>query len=118
MTVPAERGNVNFYNPLHPHERDEFGATPIPKVFDGEGRCLVCGLMVDRDDARDLLVLAREAFRISREYVGEDTLPAIPGWTWYEIDCAIADLLGHPRVPRTVRPAPEPVVVKRRWWRW
>lgn len=26
----------------------------------------------------------REAIRLTREYVGEEVLPAIPGWTWYD----------------------------------
>jgi hypothetical protein len=29
---------------------------------------------------------AREAFRLTREYVGEDMLPEIPGWSWYDAD--------------------------------
>ena len=26
----------------------------------------------------------REAIRLTREYVGESTLPALPGWSWYD----------------------------------
>jgi hypothetical protein len=26
----------------------------------------------------------REAIRLTREYVGEPMLPALPGWTWFE----------------------------------
>jgi hypothetical protein len=36
-----------------------------------------------------LLWQAREALRYTREYVGEDTLPAIEGWSWYDATVAI-----------------------------
>lgn len=28
--------------------------------------------------------IALEALRLTREYVGERTLPAIPGWSWFD----------------------------------
>lgn len=31
---------TNFVDPKHPHERD---GRDVPPVFDGDGRCLVCG---------------------------------------------------------------------------
>ena len=31
-----------------------------------------------------LLAEGIEAFRLTREYVGEDTLPALPGWSWFD----------------------------------
>lgn len=34
--------------------------------------------------SRVLLREGIEAFRLTREYVGEETLPPIEGWTWYE----------------------------------
>ena len=42
--------------------------------------------------ALDLLAAtqqAREALRLTREYVGEDALPAIEGWSWYDADNAL-----------------------------
>ena len=32
---------------------------------------------------------AIEAFRLTREYVGEGLLPALPGWSWYDADEAL-----------------------------
>jgi hypothetical protein len=31
-----------------------------------------------------LLLEGVEAFRLTREYVGEDALPALPGWSWFD----------------------------------
>ena len=45
------------------------------------------------EDATRVLRQVGEAFRITREYVGEDTLPAIEGWAWYDADCAARTLL-------------------------
>ena len=45
------------------------------------------------EDVTKVLRQVNEAFRITREYVGEDTLPAIEGWTWYDADCAVRVLL-------------------------
>jgi hypothetical protein len=43
---------------------------------------------------RAALVRAREAIRLSQEYVGDDLLPPIEGWEWFdalrEIDAALA----------------------------
>lgn len=36
-----------------------------------------------------VLIMAREALRLTREYVGEDKLPAIKGWSWYDATEAI-----------------------------
>jgi hypothetical protein len=43
----------------------------------------------DEDQEAALLWQAREALRYTREYVGEDTLPAIEGWSWYDATVAI-----------------------------
>ena len=36
---------------------------------------------------------AREAFHLTREYVGEDALPAFKGWSWYDADNALRDAI-------------------------
>jgi hypothetical protein len=47
---------------------------------------------------------ALEAFRLTREYVGERTLPAIEGWSWFDatvvLQKAIADAKPLPRSQR------------------
>ena len=45
------------------------------------------------EDVTKVLRQVNEAFRITREYVGEDTLLAIEGWAWYGADCAVRTLL-------------------------
>ena len=50
-------------------------------------------LEAQRKEAMELLRQVNEAFRITREYVGKDTLPAIEGWAWYDADCAARTLL-------------------------
>ena len=42
-----------------------------------------------------VLVMAKEALRLTREYVGEDMLPAIKGWSWYDATVAIDEYLGE-----------------------
>ena len=37
--------------------------------------------------------IALEAFRLTREYVGEELLPAIPGWSWYDATVALKEAL-------------------------
>ena len=36
------------------------------------------------EPVNDLIRDGIEAFRLTREYVGEDTLPAIEGWSWFD----------------------------------
>lgn len=38
----------------------------------------------DTGGLRDVIAEGIEAFRLTREYVGEDTLPAIEGWSWFD----------------------------------
>jgi hypothetical protein len=35
-----------------------------------------------------------EALRLTREYVGEDLLPALPGWSWFDATEAASIFLG------------------------
>lgn len=37
----------------------------------------------------EALEVAKEAIRLTREYVGADVLPAINGWSWYDATVAI-----------------------------
>jgi hypothetical protein len=53
----------------------------------------------------DALWQAREALRLTREYVGEDRLPAIEGWSWFDATVLIDALLGIE--DETAPPAPE-----------
>lgn len=43
----------------------------------------------DLDALKQAARQAREAFRLTREYVGEDVLPALPGWAWFDADEAL-----------------------------
>ena len=51
-----------------------------------------------------LISEAREAIRLTREYVGEDLLPALPGWSWFDVTQKINDFIdpkedfGYPTV--------------------
>jgi hypothetical protein len=36
------------------------------------------------EDLRRLVWDGIQAFRLTREYVGEDVLPAIEGWSWFD----------------------------------
>lgn len=42
------------------------------------------------NELNDLLSTALKAICLTRDYVGEDTLPAIDGWEWYEAGKKIA----------------------------
>ena len=42
-------------------------------------------------DTNALLSVALRALCLTRDYVGEKTLPAIDGWEWYEAGKAIAE---------------------------
>lgn len=37
---------------------------------------------------------ARTAIRWTREYAGEDMLPALPGWEWFDVTQKIDALIG------------------------
>jgi hypothetical protein len=44
-------------------------------------------IMAGRDANQDSYLVIQqlcEALRLTREYVGEDVLPALPGWAWYD----------------------------------
>ncbi len=41
------------------------------------------------EEAEHLLAKAREALRLTREYVGEERLPNIEGWSHYDATVAI-----------------------------
>lgn len=36
------------------------------------------------DPGRDLIAKGIEAFRLTREYLGEDVLPELGGWSWFD----------------------------------
>lgn len=46
-------------------------------------QCHRCGHVVEVDWAEEAYRLA-EAIRITQEYVGHQTLPSIPGWSWFD----------------------------------
>lgn len=77
-----------------------------PTIATDEGTMLAWfsgAIMAGYDEARrrndaepvliDLLRQAIEALRLTREYVGEDLLPALPGWSWFDATEAAAPFL-------------------------
>jgi len=62
-------------------------------------------------EALRLLWQAREALRFTCEYAGEDTLPAIEGWSWYDATVAIDAYLS--RCPSPERDTVDPTEVAR-----
>jgi hypothetical protein len=70
------------------------GLTPKPEGESGSAA---------QNQEETLLWQAREALRFTREYVGEDTLPAIEGWSWYDATVAIDRYLAA-RSPQDGRP--------------
>lgn len=53
----------------------------------------------DAVDARSLLAQGVEAVRLTREFVGPDVLPALPGWSWFEWSNAARHYLGWDSIP-------------------
>jgi len=51
------------------------------------------GGQLDAIVIRRLLSTALKALCLTRDYVGEDTLPAIEGWEWYDAGKKIADVI-------------------------
>lgn len=52
--------------------------------------------MTDRqllEQALQVLQQCREGFEFSRQFVGYEVLPAIPGWSWFDADQAAAKLI-------------------------
>ena len=49
--------------------------------------------MNDMAEARQLLEQAKEALRLTRGYVGEDMLPALKGWSWYDATVSLPECL-------------------------
>ena len=46
--------------------------------------------------------IALEALRLTREYVGEGTLPAIEGWAWFDATIVLENAIaGAKPVPRS-----------------
>ena len=69
-------------------------ATPAPSPVPAEpkgspsdaniGGSVPAGDEPKGEPVNDLIRDGIEAFRLTREYVGEDTLPAIEGWSWFD----------------------------------
>jgi hypothetical protein len=58
--------------------------------------------LIDRDplmariaQLEDAARKARDALHWTREYVGEDRLPAVPGWSWFDATNALDAALGE-----------------------
>lgn len=47
--------------------------------------------IVSASELNELLSVALRAICLTRDYVGEETLPAIDGWEWYEAGKKLAD---------------------------
>lgn len=76
---------------------DEAGVSPeSPDEGDEQlAAALLSTVLPDHDrQLRDLLWQAREALRLTREYVGEHQLPAVEGWSWFDAVTAIDAALG------------------------
>ena len=58
--------------------------------------CATEGENQDISESRfiDLLSVALRALCLTRDYVGEEKLPALDGWDWYEAGKKLADVLG------------------------
>jgi hypothetical protein len=41
-------------------------------------------LRAENERMRALVVDGIEAFRLTREYLGDDALPAVDGWSWFD----------------------------------
>lgn len=46
------------------------------------------------DKLRQLLEEGIEAFRLTREFLGEDALPAVKGWSWFDWCEKVRSILG------------------------
>lgn len=64
---------------------NRFNASTAPAMLNG--------LRLANHEALEALRECREAFRFTREYVGEDVLPAIEGWSWYDADKRAEEVL-------------------------
>lgn len=60
----TSRGAESRHSPLHPHEPE------IPPAPDGEGRCLVCALDVDRDRYHAALAVAVDLMEMAHGHYG------------------------------------------------
>jgi hypothetical protein len=63
---PQQREHSNSYSPRHPHEPE------IPPALDAEGRCLICGLFVERDRLQQAVDRAHAAM-VGSQHVGGPT---------------------------------------------
>ena len=48
---------------------------------------------ISKSTLNDLLSVALKSLCLTRDYVGEEILPAIDGWEWYEAGKAISDVI-------------------------
>ena len=55
-----------------------------PRYGDAEAHTSGCITITHVYVPRALVADGIEAFRLTREYVGEDTLPDIEGWSWFD----------------------------------
>jgi hypothetical protein len=53
--------------------------SPMPDEYVANAR-----LIAQAPALYEALAFAVEAVRLTREYVGEELLPALPGWTWFD----------------------------------
>ena len=50
-----------------------------------DGPCFHCDTYgTDTDDPARLIAAGLVAFDLTRQYVGEDLVPAIEGWSWFD----------------------------------
>ena len=76
-SAPFLAGELGAFEHDHAHHPDPGLAVRLPN-------CATCRLLDTLDAYAQLLADGIKAFRWTREYVGEDTLPAIVGWSWFD----------------------------------
>lgn len=71
-------------------EADEAGpARPIYDPLYDERKVTIGGQRMFPEDVENLIARGYRAWRLTREYIGEDRLPVVPGWEWFDW-CRIA----------------------------
>lgn len=108
LTVDAERfkqdhlGACGTIAEMHAAATGRTGMGPVRGVVEDVADVRARGLAAEEALANALRAVAElaEAIRLTREYVGEELLPPVEGWSWYDA------LLRHApsQLPASARP--------------
>jgi hypothetical protein len=63
--------------------------------MDDPGKDLTEKDLTELEYVQNLLRVGIEAFRLTREYVGEKTLPEVKGWSWFDWVQDVKDYFGE-----------------------